>query len=536
MVEIFVTFMGFILAFFALVNRIISFRLNTGVISLKALQWLLIALGLISVLHILINQESPFTHKFLNLYIPEIIKYGVSLKKHQIIFARIPYDKIGICIYTVWNAGLVSIVLYLFYKLITPVKFRKNNAGRYFIECAEIIATGIDKEINSLTTEILNSIPVIFESASKDRNSKTKEYAIALIGLFSDERFCKNIVRHNPSTLQKLFEVVINSWNRNKITDKNLLSSLIFLLLTDPDSQLRREEPYSGLGYLKSFQKLIFGDIRFLNNARPLSLLSASEAMMFDQESIKKFFEVLKFSLEKYLEEKDENEKSRFSDTLYAALMFVKKIIESSVEKLNNDKSQSEKNLLCCATSLHSLMEFINAKENLFPDATQIDKEKYSYHTDKSIYGALASGIYEAIETLSRDRSQYDNIRYILSEIYPLFDSQRSKPLKAIQERLDVLLEEKIRDNLTNLRYPAVTASLIVAFDLCEPQNAKFLIHKYLMTSLKKSFLKAYSCDAEKARDMIPSDTECDIDSKKLIRKHHIRWKLRKETEELVLE
>ncbi|HAU1275975.1 TPA: hypothetical protein F8R88_15325, partial [Legionella pneumophila] len=60
MIEIFITFAAFTLAFFALVNRIIVFRLSMSMLTMPRILWILILLGLVALLN------EPFKQIFLN--------------------------------------------------------------------------------------------------------------------------------------------------------------------------------------------------------------------------------------------------------------------------------------------------------------------------------------------------------------------------------------------------------------------------------------------------------------------------------------
>jgi hypothetical protein len=542
MIETFLAFSAFILAFLALIKVIVQFRLNAGLLTMRALMWILITLAIIALGYILINYlptNKIRLNSFLYLYnLSTNLSYRTWLTNTSAFFDHIPYNTIGKAIFFFWNTALVVIVIYLFYKLITAVKFKTQNAKTYFNECSLIIASGIETDIQQLTSEICISIPTIFDFASQSKDSKTKDYAISLIALFSDELFCKKIVKHNPIALYVILETVINNCNHQERNDKNLIDRLILFLFIEHESQLHREEPYHGLGRFGTFKKLIFGNVNFLKSQyRPLSKFLMFSTSDFNDKAIKKYFEIIKFSLESYL-----NEGDSFPDIFYAALHNISEIIKDNIYNLKQQpdsefrSSSSYQNLIACSVGMISIVHFIKNKTTLFPQPNDIQKENYSYHdNDKSIHGALANGIYNAIETFAMHHSQYESIRLLLLEIYP-YSQQTSNLLKAIQERLDILLEEKIEENLGKLLYPAVTAALIYSFGLCEPNDAKISIQIALMTALKKKFIRAHTSIPEVTLDMLPNDTVFASDTKKLIRKHPLRWVRRKEIEELALE
>lgn len=542
MIDTYLIIAAFFLTFFGFIKRIISFRLNGGILTMWGLWWLLVIMGLLAVCKVIVNflptERESYASGFLYLYnLPMATSYREWLTKTYLFLDQLPYKNIGNIIYFFWSTLLVTIIIYLFYKLIYPIKFSKRNARAYLNECSLIIASGIQEDIKQLTSEVCISIPTIFDYASQNKKSTTKDYALSLIGLFSDEIFCKNIVKHNPITLYKIFEIVIANCNQHERPDMNFVNRLILFLFLEGDSQLHREEPYYGLGRFGTFKKLLFGNVNFLKSQyRPLSRWQMFNTSDFDAKAIKKYFEIIEFSLESYLKEDDS-----LPDVFFAAFYNISDIIRKNIFDLKQYPREDissllpHKNLITCSIGMLSVVHFVNDKANLFPDPAKIQEGKYSYHdNDKNIFGALTYGIYKAIEAFAMHHSEYEAIRLLLLEIYP--EHHGSKPLKAIQERLDILLKEKMEENLGNLRYPAVTAALIYSFGLCEPRDAKISIQQVLMTELKKKFIRAHASIPEVALDMLPSDTVFESDTKKLIRKHPLRWIRRKEIEELALE
>ena len=69
-------------------------------------------------------------------------------------------------------------------------------------------------------------------------------------------------------------------------------------MFTETESQFLREEPYFGLGKFETFKKLIYGDVNFLKSQyAPLSSWASVNIDNFNTNTIKKYFEILNFSL-----------------------------------------------------------------------------------------------------------------------------------------------------------------------------------------------------------------------------------------------
>lgn len=197
--------------------------------------------------------------------------------------------------------------------------------------------------------------------------------------------------------------------------------------------------------------------------------------------------------LDSYLKESD-----NWPDIFWSALNTVCEIIVHNIYLLPKcvDKdmrfSQPYDNLSVCCSGAISLVNFITSNYEKFPSAKNVQFESYSYlKNDRNIYGAIADGIYRIIESSSMNRSMYESIRLLLITIYPYPHNNIPHVLLSIQERLNILLENKVEENLTNLLYPSVTASLIYAFGLCEPDKAIFPIHKTLLLQLKQKYWRA---------------------------------------------
>ena len=529
MIEIFITFAAFMLAFFSLINRVIIFRLNMGVLSMRRLFWLLCLLGCISLVNIPV---SYFIISDDGILQNTLIHYG---QLPHINYARY----IDGTVKFLWNTTFVTLILYLFYKLITPVKFSQKKSKIYFEECGIIIASGIEADIQKLAAEISYSITLIFDHAFKEKNTDTEQYAASLIDLFSDEFLCKKIVNHHPATLYTIFDTVINNCDKYEPLGKMLINRLILLMFIEPESQLNREDPYHGLGKFGTFKKLIFGNIDFLRSSyRPLSHFFVFNKSDFNAECIDKYFEIIEFSLEKYLNHRDNS-----PDIFYAAFDVIGEIVRKNILSLKQIPdaemrfSPSYVNLISCSAGMNKIVHFIRYHSTDFPNPHNIKCDEYNYFkNDRNIHGAIAHGVYKIIEELSTNNHNYDGIRLLLVEIYELFNDSTPLALSALQARLDILLAHKIEENLTKLYFPEVTASLIYAFGLYEPEQAKLKIHKVLLTQLKQHYLSAYNSNPEVAIDMLPKDTKIDVSLKKLIRKNPFQWLRYKIIEELSLE
>lgn len=503
MITTYLTFAGFILAFLALINPIITFRLKVRRLDNKLFFLVITILGVIACLEILI----PLTN----------ITVWLGSSAH----------KIKILIFFCWNICLFGIILYLLYSLFFQVKFKKKNAKIYLHECSLIIESGKETDICLLAAEICTQVPVIFKYAHKDND----KHAQKLLELFSDEFFCKIVVRHSTRILASIFQPVIDNAKFSSQCNHILIKRLIRFLLIDTNSLLHREEPYHGLGRCAKLKTNIFGNIDFLiSEYRPLSSwFDFGTAENLDTKVIQKYLEIIKFSLESCLETKE-----NYSDIFSAALDNIHEIVKCNTVKLEVMPNSSiyRSNLSMCSLGLTSLVDLISHHPAPSP-TSPIDKEcNYSYD---AIYDVISNGIFNAIEAFSINQLGYEYVRTLIFKVYYDAKENEKTQIAEIQNKLDILLKKKIEDNLEHLFYPSVVGSLINCFGLCQPAKKFLPIHNFLLEMLKKKFVSAYNRFPEIALDMLPSDTIYKENEKRLIRRPHIIWTRFKKQEELIL-
>ncbi len=539
MITTFLTFAAFMLAFFAFIKRIIAFRLHSGRLTMKGLFIVLTMLAVVALLFLIFNSISAEHLENLFLYLLNLSHNSTYTSTLANIYAY--RFQISDLLNISWNATLVSIILYLFYKIIKPVCFAKNDAKIYFNECKHIIASGSEMDMMQLANEVTYSIHDIFQSAITPRCRKN-EYAIQLVYLFSDEMFCTLIIKHNPIMLHHFFEAAIKNCNIDFGSGKQLVRRLIGLLLTENQSLLNREEPYFGLGGFGTFKKLIFGNYEFLTSRySPLSGWRLYCDPEVNSKAIKKYFEVIEHALQSYLENYSEkgdihpavflNAMNEVGDIIKNSSIRLRDVPDGNVYALPDYKILTE-----CSLGVGSLITFVRTKGNLLPVAPDILKKDYSFFkNDNNIYGALANGIFESIKNLSICTRVRESVRLLLHEIF-FNDIYNPDLFQPIAERIELLLIEKMDQKLTSGFYPAVTANLIYWLGLCEPDKAVNALHRTLLSKLKSSFIKLHTEKPKTALDMLPADTIYDATSKKLIRKHDVRWERYGKTEELQLD
>lgn len=474
---------------------------------------------------------------------------------------------------------IVTLGAFVLQKNFTHAKINKSNYRAYFLGCRQIITYCVKTDLYALADEIyysldhmaliLTQIHMIRSFSNTDffcnTNGKPLREAnkiLASIGLWTDDAFLTAIVCHSAHTAHKIFKsifvnptvtknIIALDNNSGKIlkTFANLVLRRMFI---ERDSILYRETDGKGLGIEKGIKYLIFENVNFVtSNYRPLQLFDFYPSENITDWQIEKYSEALLIALKAYLKNGNRHDASVF----YPPLEKIADIVSSNLmwntyddtEQFNTTKiyDPSSRCLHKCLSILASIISFIggycpkNQREilKLFPEDNDVlgedtaDKTSISIKTqmlsDKpSIYDILAIGLYDVIEAFSRCRRGQKLLCTVLKDLY--LEDTKDKLTKskiAISKRLHLLFMGKVRENLHIERpyYPAVTASLIYAFGLVEPEKIKAEDYRReliigIMLLLKKNFKQIYARNKNLALDMLPKNTRYDEEKNQLIR------------------
>jgi len=90
--------------------------------------------------------------------------------------------------------------------------------------------------------------------------------------------------------------------------------------------------------------------------------------------------------------------------------------------------------------------------------------------------------------------------------------SESSEALRCIQDRISLLMEQKIKQNIIDDKHyaPWISKSLIYAYSICEPENSTNSVHEFLMTALKCHYLKFYKLYPSQALKILPENVIID--------------------------
>ena len=514
-----VTAIALVLAFNQLIRPITKFRLATGFFSLT----IAYVLFIIAILLVFVAAILPFIPG----KAPPLIGYPVF-----------------------WE--VVAGILFIFTAFIfllrinRKAKFNKRNYKRYFDFCTSIIARGNERDLRELADEIFDSINEIIKSCKKfdswDAHFARKDgmkyeiseytrYALTLLDIWSDEKFCQLIVCHVPGTAVKIFSQI----GEQKLYDSggySLINQLIRQASSNRNSILYREEDFYGLGHLKTFTNVVFGNYDLVeSHFRPLQAWSYWSDEKAQPWQIEKYAKVLNVSTQANITSGWGRGHPSALYCGFGALAGIAMSQSIKLDKLSDDDvydSLALQNLNKIEFGLKETIKIIVKHENDIP-IHEVNEESYDEFRDFSVYGAIASGIFKFYEGLSIVRSHDGAIRMMAVglwlDVYPVSKSQESKAIIETQKRLNIHLFKKVEENLEHFWYPALTRLLInlIVLEVLEPDAEKrgeVLFKNRFFGLLRKHYEKAVSKDPEKAKDMLPKNVQYDGEKGQLIKTH----------------
>lgn len=508
-----------VLAFTQLITPTLKFRLT---VSSKA-AWVAAGLFLVAVIFI-----------FVAAILPNIPGAAVPLLGYPI-FWEVTGGVLVVC---------ASLLLSVYLR---AVVFNEKNYKKFFHTSLSIIARGNEQDLRALADEVRNSAPAIIEAAyqyDQDLARQTKvgnkgyavpeqtEYALALLDLLSDERFCTLLVNAAPATALNFIQEIIKYGSRER-AGYAFVQQVVKQSFISDNSILHREQEYYGLGHFKTFTRTVFGDYRFIASAyRPLQAWPHWQEEFSTRKIIQKYSTVICTAFEAYFEAKDYGQ---YPAALYVGVEHLAESAQFRLPRMENIPEEDVYNSEAFSINykigdaLSVLLELVVRHENDIPDYA-FDEATYDRFKDASIYGVLAFGIYKFLENLAMDRAHDEAIRMIAINLWlaadPVSDEQKTKAILEIQKRLIIHLKKKITDNLEQLRYPMITRLMISLIGLNEPQEgstqAKSFALPELHELLKSKIANAFDMDETKAQHILPSDTTFDRQHDSLVWKR--KW------------
>lgn len=497
-----------VLAFSQLITPTLQFRLK---VSSKA-AWVAASLFLIAVLVV-----------FVAAILPNIPGTALPLLGYPIFWEVLG----GVFVFC------SSIILLVVYSL-RPAVFNGGNYKKFFKTSSSTIARGNEQDLRALADEMRNSAPAIIEAAyqyDQDLARQKKvgnegyavpeqtEYALALLDLLSDERFCTLLVNAAPATALDFIQEIIKHGSRDR-AGYSFVQQVVKQSFISDNSILHREQEYYGLGHFKTFTQTVFGDYRFIDSVyRPLEAWPHWQEEFSTSKIIQKYSTVICTAFEAYFEAKDYYQ---YPAALYVGVEHLAESAQFRLPRMENIPEEDVCNSEAFWTNheigeaLIKLLHLVVRHEIEIPDY-EFDETTYDRFKDASVYGVLAFGIYKFLENLAKDHAHDEAVRRIAIHLWLAVDipeEQRTKAIKEIQKRLITHLKIKITDNLDQLRYPMITRLMISLIGLNEPQEGSTQARNFALRELhellKSKIANAFDMDETKAQHILPSDTKFD--------------------------
>ena len=452
----------------------------------------------------------------------------------------IPGSAIPLISYPVfWEiiAGLFFVIgaFGFFWTINRHAKLSSKNFKPFFYECYSLIEKGNEKDLRELAEEIFNSIEEVINESNKytrkelnwvkgnNSNFETSEYtkyALSLLDIWSDSKFCEIIVCNVPTTAIELFHQ-IDEQNFYHSGGYSLVQQIIHKSYYTQSSILHREEDFKGLGHFKSFTKTVFGNYQLIeSHFRPFQAWEYLDEDDIKTWQIKKYCETINVSLNAYFYSKGNH--FAFPAALFSAytqlehIALSEIIIFDKIPELNAYSSPPFKKLSIIQKGLKNAVKLVEKNYSKLPEYELIE-ENYDVFKDNSIYGIIAHAIYEYFNNIASIHSQDEAVRdlaiILWMDVYPVSKNLESKPIKEIQNRLTIHILNKVEENLLKLYYPAITRLLINLIGLypvkeTKEDYGKITFKKKFIELLCNNFENAFKINSKIALNMIPSNTK----------------------------
>ncbi|HEY1772534.1 MAG TPA: hypothetical protein VGH91_05010 [Gammaproteobacteria bacterium] len=439
---------------------------------------------------------------------------------------------------------IVAVALYLLWASQLLVVFDKDNYARYYGRSESFIARGNDEDLRKLGDEIYESIDDIFEYAKEFWNERdlllsttgtsrdAPQYgaaATALLDVLSDRDFCRLLVTRVPATAYKCIEEATKQGAR-KIGEP-LIDQIVNQAFCNKDSILFKEADYSGLGFRKSFTKLVFGNHRFVSLYRPLTAWSYRDRENARDWQVEIYMSALNESIQSYYQSRDfETYQSYLLGAEDVVTGMARRAIHQIEDVGENDLTGSNATSILTRISigLSNILDTVKENDALLPNYN-FDVENYDMFRDNSIYGAISNILYKFMEALSQSKAHDSLVHtlfmHIWMEIFPR-NEEPSRAEREIGKRLSIALRDKIDENLDpeSPFYPAITRLLITLNGLPTPEilateNARNEFLRDFYAKLRGNFIALEQNYPDIAADMLPKDVLYDKERRVLVKK-----------------
>ena len=507
------------LAFTQLIRPIVKFRLATGIFR----QNVAYVLFLIAIVFVFVAAILPFIPR------PALPLLGYP------VFWEIAA---GI-LFATGSIGLL-------WKINRRAKFNSRNYKHFLKWCTSLIAKGNEYDLRELADEIFDSIKTIVKACKKyDSNnahfakkdgkqyeiSEYTEYALTLLDIWSDEKFCQLMICYVPRTANEIFSQITKQ-RLYYSGGHALVGQLVRQAFINKTSILYREEDYFGLGHFKIFTNTVFGNCELIeSNLNPLRAWGLLKCENLEPWKIEKYCEVLNVATQAHIVSGWHRGYRIGLAGGFDNLTGMAGIVWSQAYELDSlpDEHISKylpwKNLHAIVFGLEEAVDILQKHEVNIPEY-KLNEANYDKFRDDSIYGVIAYAIFNFFQNLSVSRSKDETVRMLAVslwlKVYPVSKGMESKAIVEIQKRLNIYLFKKFEENLKELHYPALTRLWINLIGLqkdTEDCGAKFVKEK-LFELLRSYYEKAVKADAKKAKDMLPDKVRHDKKKGQLIQKY----------------
>jgi hypothetical protein len=410
-------------------------------------------------------------------------------------------------------------ISYLIFSIAHTPVFIKYTSKYYLEACEEIITKANEEELKALSCEITKSIDATFIAAS-GKVGIHSENAQNMLRLWSDKLFCRAVVTQSRPTLLKIFGSAPKHNDSTHGVDfvHELIGQSFFhndsLLMREENTEILEQEKREESKEKRPVLHSLFGSMWFLDSAYSPLRVAIQTGRNATQAQVKKYNSALFYSYETYFNDKEKNHESY---TLYDATtelggLTFKQIYNTGQLKEDEFRRSPEYSILREISNGFEDIICLTIKNEKNIVHVDFNEDEYGKHPDRTVYSAIANGLYKYYTHLLWYTGHDAAIRSLAIDpwikIFSVESSKKSLVQIEIGKRLIVLLKENIDTNLTERGYPAITRLLISIMGIwdetLDPNNIQSVFRDYFLKELVDKFRKLYSEDPKFAEDMLP--------------------------------
>lgn len=362
----------------------------------------------------------------------------------------------------------------LAYAFIKPAPIRPGALQKYAGISAEIISQGNERDYIDLIEDLEFNMPALSRAASRPlmhrrtafydftyRNQlKDASYASALLHIISDPHFCSTLVSRAPWRAAKIIQI-LSDRTFSSAAAKRFVQELFRQSILTSQSMIGRESEYVGFRAAPILSKALYENDFCNHYYEPFGGLNHKDFDKIDLSGIRKINYASALNIKAAFE----------ADNCWDAMNWkrMQECYSSIFDRVKNIRGNSSEEIYFRIEVKSGVCELIKlTHEYLSKQEGETLKGLYQSPTrsfDDNIIAEVAEIAFDAISSIANNFDGWDDPfwNYALGILRDVFDSPAKPPadITPLQQRVLLMLGEKLKENMEEALYPALMRVLI---------------------------------------------------------------------------